>query len=220
LGATRERMLREMAEAIEAITSEATLLLVLEGLHWSDFSTLDLVSYLARRRDPAGLMVIGTYRPVEVTLGDHPLKAVKRELQAHDLCRELPLGYLTEEATAEYLAVRFPGHQFSRRLARMMHQRTGGNPPFMVNVADYLVAERMVVAEDDGWNLRIEPSQTELGVPQNLSQLIERQIERLTEDERTVLDAASVVGMECSSVAIAAGLDRPTEWVERHCEEL
>jgi DNA-binding winged helix-turn-helix (wHTH) protein len=38
-GATRERMLREMAEALEALTAEQLLVLVLEDLHWSDHST-------------------------------------------------------------------------------------------------------------------------------------------------------------------------------------
>src|SRR5262245_24229660 len=89
LGATRERMLREMAEALEILTTKAPLLLVLEDLHWSDYSTLDLISYVARRRDPARLMLIGTYRPVEVILGEHALRSLKGELVAHGLCREL-----------------------------------------------------------------------------------------------------------------------------------
>ena len=93
-GTTRERMLRELAGAIEAITVEVPLMIVLEDLHWSDYSTLDLISYLARRRDRARLIVVGTYRPVDVILGEHPLKAVKRELQAHGLCKELPLEVL------------------------------------------------------------------------------------------------------------------------------
>jgi DNA-binding winged helix-turn-helix (wHTH) protein/predicted ATPase len=219
-GATRERMLREMAEAVEAITGEVPLILVLEDLHWSDYSTLDLVSYLARRRDPARLMLIGTYRPVEVILEDHPLKEVKRELQAHGLCRELPLEYLTDEAIADYLSTRFPGHKFSRRLSKVIHRRTEGNPLFMVNVLEYLVEEKIIVEEHGSWELRVDWSQLELGVPVSLRQLIEKQIERLSPDERTVLEGASVVGMECSSVAIAAGLDKSTEWVEQHCEEL
>ena len=53
-------------DAIDALASESPVLLVLEDLHWSDYSTLDLVSYLARRRDSAHLMVLGTYRPVDV----------------------------------------------------------------------------------------------------------------------------------------------------------
>jgi predicted ATPase len=69
LGATRERMLRELAEALETLTAERTLVLVLEDLHWSDASTLDLVGALARRRTPARLLLLATYRPVDVSCG-------------------------------------------------------------------------------------------------------------------------------------------------------
>ena len=219
-GSTRERMLREMAEAIEAIASESPLLLVLEDLHWSDYSTVDLISYLARRQDRARLIVIGTYRPVDVIVGDHPLKGVKRELQAHNLCHELPLEYLTEEIVAEYLSTKFPGHQLPARLRRTIYQRTEGNPLFMVNLVEYLIAQNMIVEENGAWNLRVKLSDVEKGVPANLRQLIEKQIERLDPDQRMVLEAASVAGMECSSIAIAAGLDMPVASVEKHCEEL
>jgi DNA-binding winged helix-turn-helix (wHTH) protein/tetratricopeptide (TPR) repeat protein len=219
-GATRERMLREMAEAIETLASESPLLLVLEDLHWSDYSTLDLISYLARRQGRARLLVVGTYRPVDVIVCDHPLKGVKRELQAHNLCRELPLEYLAEETVAEYLNTRFPGHQLPARLRRTIYHRTEGNPLFMVNLVEYLIDQSMIVEEKGTWNLRVELSDVEKGVPANLRQLIEKQIERLDPDQRIVLEAASVAGMECSSIAIAAGLDRPVEWVENHCEEL
>jgi hypothetical protein len=66
LGATRERMLREIAEALEAIASQAPLVLVFEDLQWVDHSTADLISVLARRRMPAPLMPGGTYRPTDV----------------------------------------------------------------------------------------------------------------------------------------------------------
>src|SRR5262249_30638051 len=65
-GATHGRMLREMAEALEAFTAERPLILCLEDLHWSDVSTLELLSVLARRQEPARLLVLGTYRPVEM----------------------------------------------------------------------------------------------------------------------------------------------------------
>jgi DNA-binding winged helix-turn-helix (wHTH) protein/predicted ATPase len=219
-GASRERMLREMAEAIEALTSATPLVLVLEDLHWSDYSTLDLISYLARRPDPARLMVIGTYRPVDVIVVDHPLKGVKRELQAHNLCHELPLEYLTEEAVAKYLKARFPSHQLPARLRRTIYQRTEGNPLFMVNLVEYLIDQKMIVEEKGAWSLCVELSDVEKGVPANLRQLIEKQIERLDPDQRRVLEAASVAGMECSSTAIAAGLHMPVSSVEKHCEEL
>jgi DNA-binding winged helix-turn-helix (wHTH) protein/predicted ATPase len=219
-GATRERMLREMAEAIETLTSQSPLLLLLEDLHWSDYSTLDLVSYLARRQDRARLLVIGTYRPVDVIVGDHPLKGVKRELQAHGLCHELPLEYLSEEAVGKYLTTRFPGHEFPLRLPRSIYRRTEGNPLFMVNLIEYLIDQNMIVVGQEGWTLRVDLSEIEQEVPANLRQLIEKQVERLSPDERAVLEAASVAGVEASCAAVAAGLEMPTEWVEKHCDEL
>lgn len=219
-GATRDRMMREMAEAVEALTAQTPLVLVLEDLHWSDYSTLDLVSYLARRREPARLMVIATYRPVEVILSEHPLKSVKQELQAHRLCKELPLEYLSEEAIAEFIAMKLPRHQLPEGLAGLIHQRTEGNPLFMVNLVDFLLAERIISEEQGQWQLQVELVELELGVPENIRHLIEKQIERLGPEQQRVLEAASVVGMECSAVAIGAALNRDVLEVEEQCEEL
>ena len=89
LGATRERMVREFCEAVESLTTRQTLVLILEDLHWVDSSTLDLISALGRRRGVARLMVVATYRPVEVILSGSPLKSLKQDLLVHRLCREI-----------------------------------------------------------------------------------------------------------------------------------
>jgi len=132
-GATRERMLREMGEALETLTATQPLVLVLEDLHWSDYSTLDLISYLARQRQRAHLMVIGTYRTAELIASGHPLKAVKQELLAKQQCEDLPLEYLSQDAVAQYLGVRFPANRFPTELTALIHERTEGHPLFMVN---------------------------------------------------------------------------------------
>ena len=106
-GATRERMLREIAEALEALTAEQLLVFVLEDLHWSDASTVDLLSFVARRRQSARLLIIGTYRP-DMIVREHPLRRVKQELQAHDLCREVAVHLLSAHDVDEYLTQRFP----------------------------------------------------------------------------------------------------------------
>src|SRR4029453_7362260 len=105
-GATRERMLRELAEALELLTAQQPLVLVLEDLQWSDPSTLDLIAVLARRREPARLLLLGTFRPPEVLRRAHPLHTVQQELQLHGHGVELLLTLLTEEAIATYLAGR------------------------------------------------------------------------------------------------------------------
>src|SRR6185503_15204702 len=57
--------MREMAEAAEFLAEEQPVILVLEDLHWSDAATVELLSFLARRRTPARLLVLGTYRPAD-----------------------------------------------------------------------------------------------------------------------------------------------------------
>src|SRR5271157_274330 len=91
LGATRQRMLREIGDALNTIASESPLLLVFEDLQWADPFTVDLLSAVARSRTPAKLMLVGTYRQVDVAISGHPMKTLKPDLLIHHLCREIAL---------------------------------------------------------------------------------------------------------------------------------
>jgi predicted ATPase len=219
-GATRERMLREMGEALEALTIDQPLVLILEDLHWSDYSTLDLISYLARQRGAAQLMLIGTYRTVELIVSGHPLKAVKQELLAKHQCEELPLEYLSEETVARYLSVRFPANRFPVVLAGLIQERTEGNPLFMVNAVDYLVAERLIAEHEESWELVVEIENVEVGVPDSIKQMIEKQLDHLDASEQRTLEAASVAGAEFSTLAVVAALEEERAPVEARCDEL
>jgi predicted ATPase/DNA-binding winged helix-turn-helix (wHTH) protein len=219
-GATRERMLREMGDALEVLTADLSLVLILEDLHWSDYSTLDLISYLARQRQAAHLMLIGTYRTAELIVSGHPLKAVKQELLAKRQCEELPLEYLSEEAVARYLSLRFPGNGFPAGLARLIHQRTDGNPLFMVNASDYLVSDGLILEHEDRWELGVEIEKVEVGVPDSIRQMIEMQVDHLDAETRRTLEATSVAGAEFSALAVVSGLDEDRAAVEARCDEL
>jgi DNA-binding winged helix-turn-helix (wHTH) protein len=142
-GATRPRMLREMAEALDALTLDAPLVLFLEDLHWSDFSTLELISAIARRAEPARLLIIGAYRQVEILASDHPLRTMKEELELHQQSVELRLKLLSAANVADYLGMRFSDRAREDSVAALapaIFERTEGNPLFMVNVVDYLAA--------------------------------------------------------------------------------
>ncbi|MCI0389146.1 MAG: AAA family ATPase [Acidobacteria bacterium] len=219
-GATRERMLREMAEAIEALTVKTPLVMALEDLHWSDYSTLDLISYLARRREPARLLLICAYRPADVISSGHPLKGVQQELKMSRRCEELALEFLSEAAVGEYLAARFPDSRLRARLARLIHERTEGSPLFLVNVVDYLVDRGLIAQVDGKWEFKVETEKVALETPENVRQMIEKQIDLLGKEDQRVLEAASVAGAEFSAAAVAAALEEDVVKVEDCCEEL
>jgi len=106
------------------------------------------------------------------------------------------------------------------RLAHLIHQRTDGNPLFMVNVTNELVAREVVINRDGRWEVKGTIADDGMRVPENLRQLIEQQLARVTTDERKILEAASVAGAEFSAAAVAAGTEQTTEAVETHCDGL
>lgn len=73
-------MLHEITEALEAIAEKRPLILILEDLHWSDHATIDLLSFLARRTNPARLIILGTYRSADAAINNHPVKKLKQDL--------------------------------------------------------------------------------------------------------------------------------------------
>lgn len=217
-GATQDRMLREIAETLEMLSSEIPLVLALEDLHWSDYSTLKLISYLAQRRQRSNLMLIATYRPEEMLSKDHPLKEVIQQLQVQGLCEEIPLNLLSRASVGKYLAVRFRWSEPQTTLIDMIYKWTDGNPLFMTRVADDLVKQGVILCYDGIWKLKIKT--TELKVPSNVQQLISWQIDRLDAEAVKVLEAASVAGMEFSAASISAGIGKNIKSVEKLCNRL
>jgi predicted ATPase/DNA-binding winged helix-turn-helix (wHTH) protein len=216
-GATPERMLREMVEAVEAVTAERLLILVLEDLHWSDHATLNLIAYLARRREPARLLLLGTYRPVDVIVRDYPLKAVKQELALHRQCEELPLELLTEAAVVQYLAGRFGAGRVPDGLAQALHRRTDGQPLFVVNVVDNLVRQGLVREVQGEWEVRAAEADVAVGMPTSLRQMIATSLDGLSAEDQRLVEAASVVGASFSAAAVAAALGEDVDTVEERC---
>ena len=218
-GSTHERMLRELADAVEAMTVERPLVLVLEDLHWSDHATLELLPALARRPERARLLIIGTYRPPGSLPHDHPLRAVVQELRLHRQCQEIRLPFLDEVEVGEYVAWRFerPEATWTRAVAQAIHRSTEGNPLFMVHVVDNLVERGALVRDGGRW---LTTGGLTIEAPADVRQMIERQLDALPEDDQHVLEAASVAGTEFSAAAVAAALTRPLDAVEVRCAAL
>ena len=130
-GATQERMLRELCDALEVLTATQPLLLVLEDLQWSDTATLAWLAAVARRPDPARLFVIGTYRPIDVVAHTHPYAAWCKSYGHTELCREVRLELLSVDEVREYIRQRFASSTVADELGLRLYQRTDGNPLFL-----------------------------------------------------------------------------------------
>jgi DNA-binding SARP family transcriptional activator len=216
VGATHERMLREMLEALETVSEERPVVLVLEDLHWSDPSTLDLLDALARRREQARLLVVGTFRRADGLPRPHPVHGLARGLRSMGLSVEIAVGPLGEEAVEEYLAARL-GAAPPAGVASVLRERTGGSPLFVKTLLDSWIEQGLLEDRGDG-----APDLAALArdVPDSVRELIEQMLEQLDPADQALLAAASVVGQELAAAAVAAAAEQPEADVEERCDAL
>jgi DNA-binding winged helix-turn-helix (wHTH) protein/tetratricopeptide (TPR) repeat protein len=220
VGVRRDRMVRELCEALEVITRTMPLVLILEDLHWVDHPTIDVLSLLARRREAARLLVIGTLRPAELILTESPLKTLKHDLVVHHLAHELNLERLQKSDVAAYVAGVFAPGDLPHALATVIYRRSDGNPLFMVAMLDHL-AKRGILAQADGrWTLTKPLDLVDPEVPETLKQMLELQLQNASEPEQLLLKAASVAGQQFTVSALSTMLEEDATRIEEECEAL
>ncbi len=218
-GARRERMLREVAEAIDAIATDRPLLVLLEDLHWSDPSTLDVFAMLAQRQSPAKLLLLGTYRPIDAALVEHPVIALKRGLAARQSCSEIQLARLPLEAVATCVHRRLDG-DLPPELVDLIFERTEGHPLFLVSFLASLETEGHLRRTETGWTFAEGRDERAAKLPDVLRELLDRQVGRLEGTPLLLLEAASLVGREFDSSTLASVLKREPREVEGALEGL
>ncbi len=215
---SQERMLRELAGALETIAKRKPVVLFLEDLHWSDVASVDLLAYFAQRPERARIIIVATYRPVDVILRQHPLKKLTQALLAHGLCEDIPLELLDPMAVYDYLALRFPHCDQLERLATKIFEQTEGNPLFMVNLVTYLLDRSFIAAQDGVW--RVQQDLETLGISDNLRGMIVQQLENQTPENQELLKIMSVAGPRPTLAEIAAAAAFSEEAIESRCEHL
>jgi tetratricopeptide (TPR) repeat protein len=220
VGATRDRMVRELCDALETLTADHPLILILEDLQWVDNPTLDVISAVARRRSPARLLLLATYRPVDVILSRSPLRLLKQELLVHRLCQEIALTGLSENDVERHLETRFPGRNVAPRLAGSIHRHSDGNPLFMRAILEHLVQTGVIQQREQRWIVKAPPEIARLDIPETLQQMLEAQLDQLPVSEQKLLRTASVVGGRFSAWAAGVLLDTSPQRVEEICDNL
>jgi DNA-binding winged helix-turn-helix (wHTH) protein/tetratricopeptide (TPR) repeat protein len=219
-GATRERMLREFCDLVEALSAERTWAIILEDLHWSDLATLDVLSRFARGTSKASVLVLGSYRPADSAINGHPIRRLHQDLQIHRRCSELHLDRLSPAEVERYLALRFRDVELASHLSGPVFERTQGHPLFVTSVVKHCIDMGAVVEIDGAWQLASQASVAQDSIPNDLINMITHEVDRLPEDDRCLLDVASVAGAEFSAALVAAGLSRDAIDVERNLEVL
>ena len=161
----RLRLFDGIADALLA----RPLVAVLDDLQWADGGSIRLLEFVARRARLGSLLIIGTYRDVEIS-PRHPLREVLMQAET------VPLSGLTQAEVAALLATL--GRPGDAEEAAEAYRRTGGNPFFVQQLA------------------RLRDAGGGHGVPVAVRELVSRRLARLPSDTATLLGVAAVAGTE------------------------
>jgi len=220
IAASQDRLKRELGAFLQEAGTVRPVLLFLDDIHWADVSTVDMLTYLASQFAGARVLIVTTYRPSDMLLAKHPFLAIKPDLQARGLLRELPLAFLPESDIGQYLQLEFPGHRFPAGFPALIHSKTEGSPLFMADLVRYL-RDRAVISTDSGaWMLGRALPEIERDLPESVRGMIERKISQLGEEDHKLLSVASVQGYEFDSAVVAELLKIEPDEVEERLERL
>jgi DNA-binding winged helix-turn-helix (wHTH) protein len=219
VGATQARMVCELAEALDALSVIAPVVIVFEDLHWADPSTAKLIAFLGGRRESARVLIIGSYRPEETPRG-HPLLRVAGQLIAHRQASAISLAGLGTEAVGAYLSKRFPGHVFPPELASTLERSTAGNALFLTTLVDDLTGRDLIRKAEGRWELSTHVEDVAARRPDSIRRLIDTQIDRLKPVDQRIVEVAAVAGTTFTAGAVAHALDADPDNVDSACESL
>ena len=207
IGATKDRMLRELGDALNALTTSVPVVLVLEDLHWADTPSIDLLRHLCQRVGDQRLLIVATFRPEEIEHREHPLRGYRHQLVGREHCAEIGLGMLERQHLENYLNVRFAPNDFANELTGLIQRKTDGHPLFATLLIQWLLERGHIVQSSDHWTLQQTISDDMVHAPQGVRSLIHAKLEALDEDDRRALQYASVEGEEFQSAILAHLLD-------------
>ena len=214
----RSRMLGEFCDLLEVLAEEQAFVLLLEDLHWSDFSTLDLISAFARRKSSVRLLLVATYRSDESAARGPALQQLVNELLLHKLCDAIHLASLGQDDVTAY--VKADDSEEARAFVQLLLHRSSGNPLFLSSILDHLQGAQLVSNDQGRWKNSVPLAQIRFEIPQTISHVVESRISSLDDETQRALEAASAVGDVFNALAPASAAGLSARRFEEVCETL
>lgn len=189
----RYRLLQAVSDFLGSIAVAKPLLIVLEDLHNADRGTLEMLEYLARAVGDKALLLVGTYRDIEVDR-THPLSDALAELRRLPHFGRVLLRGLNADEVRRMLSA-IAGQKIPWGLAESVHRQTEGNPLFVQEVVRYLAEEGIIERGEGQWRARSD-TPVEMRIPDGLRDVIGKRLSSLSESCNKVLAVAAVIGRD------------------------
>jgi len=191
----RYRLMQGVSDFLHNAANIQPLLIVLEDLHDADKGTLDMLIHVSRHLTNSRLLMVGTYRDVEVDR-THPLSATLAELKRLATYGRVLLRGLNADEVRRMLEG-ITREEVPWSLAEAVHRQTEGNPLFVQEVVRFLVEEGFLTQKEGHWR-PTKDTPLEMSIPEGLRDVIGKRLSLISKECNQLLSIAAVIGREFS----------------------
>lgn len=189
----RQRVFESVVAWCTALVARMPLLLFVDDAHWAGSDTLYLLRHLARRTCRQRLLIVMTYREVELDEAN-PLQGLLHDLNRERLVSRVKLTRLDREQTGEMLtAILAPQGEVVLDLVDTVYQETEGNPFFVEELCKALIEGEKLYYQEGRW---VAPELDALEIPQSVRVTVQSRLGRLPAQTQDVLGVAAILGRE------------------------
>lgn len=195
----QQQILESMTAWASTIAANSPLLLFIDDIHWADSGTLTLLRHLARRAARIRLLLVMSYREVELSESSL-LQSMLAELNRERAATRIKLTRFDLHATGDMLSsILTPNGKVEPTLVKAIFVETEGNPFFIEEVCKSLMEQELLTYKDGQWSAQhIE----HIEIPQSIRLTIQTRLSHLSEDVHEVLRTAATIGREFSFVLL------------------
>jgi class 3 adenylate cyclase len=192
----RYRLFQSISTFLSNASRANPLFLVLDDLHWADRPTLMMLQHVARHLEGSRLVIIGTYRDMELDR-QHPFSAALEELRRDPGFERILLRGLSVEEVLALIEAMVEGAALgpqAAQFAQAVHRETEGNPFFTRSVLSHLSESGAFENRDGVWTTTTRVDR--VGIPEGVRDVIGRRLSRLSDACNETLGLGAVLGRE------------------------
>lgn len=194
--ASRFRLFDAISSLFRRVSDQQPLILILEDIHIADGDSLALLEFLSKQLFDMRLLVVGTYRDIELGRS-HPLSRALAELRRSNRFRRVHLRRLDRVAVAR-LVSSIIGATPPAGFADAIHDATEGNPLFVTEILQLMKQEKQLSPE-----ALVKFRQGDLPLPEGVREAIGQHLDKLSSGCNELLNVAAVIGRQFSYQHIA-----------------
>jgi len=189
----KENLLFGTLDLLEGESRKRPLIVHLDDLQWADSSSIGMLHFLARNVRDLRIFLLGTYRTEEVLNLEkevHPFLDSLQVMNREGIVEEVILRPLAEKEMQQVVSGMLQ-EPLDKVVMEHIFKESGGSPLFAVETLRMLVSEGRLVLNDGTWKMT---AGGEMHIPRTIQQVISRRMDKLSKEQRRILECASVIG--------------------------